>query len=56
MNLIDVPGDPAFQGELCSAARVEGALVTVSAVMRVENDQTYEGPVAARHSPPGRQG
>ena len=20
MNLIDVPGDPAFQGELCSAA------------------------------------
>ena len=57
MNLIDVPGDPAFQGELRSAARVvKGALFTVSAVMRVENDQTYEGPVAARHSPPGRQG
>ena len=33
VNLIDVPGDPAFQGELrCAARVVEGALVTVSAV------------------------
>jgi elongation factor G len=37
LNLIDVPGDPAFQGELrCAARVVEGALVTVSAVMGVE--------------------
>src|ERR671910_410344 len=37
INLIDVPGDPAFQGELrCAARVVEGALVTVSAVMGVE--------------------
>jgi elongation factor G len=37
VNLIDVPGDPSFQGELRTAARVvEGALVTVSAVMGVE--------------------
>ena len=37
VNLIDVPGDPAFQGELrCAARVVEGALVTVSAVMGVE--------------------
>jgi elongation factor G len=37
LNLIDVPGDPSFQGELRTAARVvEGALVTVSAVMGVE--------------------
>ena len=36
VNLIDVPGDPAFQGELrCAARVVEGALVTVSAVMGV---------------------
>ena len=37
LNLIDVPGDPSFQGELRTAARVvEGMLVTVSAVMGVE--------------------
>jgi len=37
LNLIDVPGDPSFQGELRTAARVvDGALVTVSAVMGVE--------------------
>jgi elongation factor G len=37
VNLIDVPGDPAFQGELrCAARVVEGVLVTVSAVMGVE--------------------
>jgi elongation factor G len=37
LNLIDVPGDPAFQGELRTTARVvEGALVTVSGVMGVE--------------------
>jgi elongation factor G len=37
LNLIDVPGDPSFQGELRTAARVvEGALVTVSGVMGVE--------------------
>src|SRR5574341_86213 len=37
VNLIDVPGDPSFQGELRTAARVvEGVLVTVSGVMGVE--------------------
>ncbi len=37
LNLIDVPGDPSFQGEMRTAARVvEGALVTVSSVMGVE--------------------
>src|SRR4029077_7750684 len=37
VNLVDVPGDPAFQGELrCAARVVEGALVTVSAGMGVE--------------------
>ena len=37
VNLVDVPGDPAFQGELrCAARVVEGAVVTVSAVMGVE--------------------
>jgi elongation factor G len=37
VNLVDVPGDPSFQGELrCAARVVEGALVTVSAVMGVE--------------------
>ncbi|MCS7007207.1 MAG: elongation factor G, partial [Thermoleophilia bacterium] len=37
LNLLDVPGDPSFQGELRTAARVvEGMLVTVSAVMGVE--------------------
>ena len=37
LNLIDVPGDPSFQGELRTTARVvEGALVTVSGVMGVE--------------------
>jgi elongation factor G len=37
VNLIDVPGDPSFQGELrCAARVVEGALVVASAVMGVE--------------------
>jgi len=37
VNLVDVPGDPSFQGELrCAARVVEGALVTVSGVMGVE--------------------
>jgi elongation factor G len=37
LNLMDVPGDPSFQGELRTAARVvEGMLVTVSGVMGVE--------------------
>jgi elongation factor G len=37
VNLVDVPGDPSFQGELRTAARVvEGMLVTVSGVMGVE--------------------
>jgi elongation factor G len=37
INLLDIPGDPSFQGELRTAARVvEGLLVTVSAVMGVE--------------------
>ena len=37
LNLIDVPGDPSFQGELrCAARVVEGALVTVSGVMGSE--------------------
>jgi elongation factor G len=37
LNLIDVPGDSSFQGELRTAARVvEGMLVTVSGVMGVE--------------------
>jgi elongation factor G len=37
LNLLDIPGDPSFQGELRTAARVvEGALVTVSGVMGVE--------------------
>ena len=37
LNLVDVPGDPSFQGELRTAARVvEGLLVTVSSVMGVE--------------------
>ena len=37
LNLVDVPGDPSFQGELRTAVRVvEGALVTVSGVMGVE--------------------
>ena len=37
LNLIDIPGDPSFQGELRTAARVvEGLLVTVSGVMGVE--------------------
>ena len=37
INLLDIPGDPSFQGELRTAARVvEGMLVTVSAVMGVE--------------------
>ena len=37
INLIDVPGDPGFQGEVrCALRVVEGALVVVSAVMGVE--------------------
>jgi elongation factor G len=37
LNLIDIPGDPSFQGELRTAARVvEGMLVTVSGVMGSE--------------------
>ncbi len=37
LNLLDIPGDPSFQGELRTAARVvDGMLVTVSAVMGVE--------------------
>jgi elongation factor G len=37
LNLLDIPGDPSFQGELRTAGRVvEGMLVTVSAVMGVE--------------------
>jgi len=37
LNLVDVPGDPSFQGELRTAARVvEGLVVTVSGVMGVE--------------------
>jgi hypothetical protein len=44
VNLIDVPGDPAFQGELrCAARVVEGALVTVSAVMGVETVGRMKG-------------
>jgi len=56
VNLIDVPGDLAFQGELrCAARVVEGALVTVSAVMGVETIGRMKG-LSPRHSPPGRQG
>jgi elongation factor G len=37
INLLDVPGDPGFQGEvLCALRVVEGALVVVSGVMGVE--------------------
>jgi elongation factor G len=37
LNLVDVPGDPSFQGELrCATRVVEGELVVVSAVMGVE--------------------
>jgi elongation factor G len=37
LNLVDVPGDPSFQGELrCAARVVEGELVVVSSVMGVE--------------------
>ena len=37
LNLLDIPGDPSFQGELRTAGRVvEGMLVTVSGVMGVE--------------------
>jgi elongation factor G len=37
INLIDAPGDPGFGGDTVAALRVvEGALVTVSAVMGVE--------------------
>jgi elongation factor G len=37
LNLIDVPGDPSFQGEARSSLRVvEGALIVLSGVMGVE--------------------
>ncbi len=37
LNLVDVPGDPGFQGEARSALRVvEGALLVISGVMGVE--------------------
>jgi elongation factor G len=37
LNLVDVPGDPSFQGELrCAARVVEGELVVVSGVMGAE--------------------
>ena len=37
LNLLDVPGDPSFQGEVrCALRVVEGALVVVSGVMGVE--------------------
>jgi elongation factor G len=37
LNLVDVPGDPSFQGEARSSLRVvEGALVVLSGVMGVE--------------------
>ena len=37
LNLVDVPGDPSFQGDLrCAARVVEGQLVVVSSVMGVE--------------------
>ena len=37
LNLVDVPGDPGFQGESRAALRVvEGALVLISGVMGVE--------------------
>ena len=49
VNLIDIPGDPAFQSELrCAARVVEEALVTVSAVMGVETIG-HERHVAAPH-------
>src|SRR6188508_3487580 len=37
LNLVDVPGDPSFQGEArCALRVVEGALVVLSGVMGVE--------------------
>ena len=37
INILDVPGDPSFQGEVrCALRVVEGALVVVSGVMGVE--------------------
>ena len=37
INLVDVPGDPSFQGEArCALRVVEGALVVVNAVMGLE--------------------
>ena len=37
VNLVDVPGDPSFQGEArCALRVVEGALVVVNAVMGLE--------------------
>src|SRR3989304_4619872 len=59
LNLIDVPGDPSFQGELrCAARVVEGALVTVSGGMGVEGGRgkrrasPVRPPTAGRTSPP----
>src|SRR4026208_1317114 len=47
VNLVDVPGDPSFQGELrCAARVVEGTLVTVSAVMGVEGGTSRAGRLA----------
>src|SRR5919201_398148 len=41
INLIDAPGDPGFGGDTVAALRgVEGALLTVSAVMGVEVQTT----------------
>ena len=41
INLIDTPGEPSFQGDAIAALHVvEGALVTVSAVMGVEVQTT----------------
>ena len=51
LNLIDIPGDPSFQGELRTAARVvEGMLVTVSGVMGVEVGTSREPGGSARSS------
>src|SRR5919204_6976613 len=50
LNLLDIPGDPSFQGELrCAARVVEGELVTVSAVMGVEVGTTRAWKLADEH-------
>ena len=47
VNLIDVPGDPSFQGEArCALRVVEGALVVVSGVMGLEVGTTRVKKVA----------